>query len=290
MKHVVLLGGSGYVGKTFQEVLSNRNISFRNFSRADLNYYNPAKLKEALQAEAPDCLINAAGYTGKPNVDACEDDKANCLMGNAVLPGIIREVCESLKLPWGHVSSGCIYTGNRPDGTGFIEDDTPNFDFRHNNCSFYSGTKALGEETLKGAEDCYIWRLRIPFDERNNPRNYLTKLLTYEWLLDAENSVSQRFEFIDACLKCFEKGIPSGVYNVTNPGAISAREITEIMKTHSLVKKELKFFESEEAFMSKVVRAPRSNCIMSSEKLSCHDIQLTEVHEAVDRACKNWIE
>ena len=290
MKHVVLLGGSGYVGKTFQEVLSKRNISFRNFSRADLNYYNPAKLKEALKAEAPDCLINAAGYTGKPNVDACEDDKANCLLGNAVLPGIIREVCESIKLPWGHVSSGCIYTGSRPDGTGFLEDDIPNFDFRHNNCSFYSGTKALGEETLKGAEDCYIWRLRIPFDERNNPRNYLTKLLTYEWLLDAENSVSQRFEFIDACLNCFEKGIPSGVYNVTNPGAISAREITDIMKTHGMVKKELKFFESEEAFISEVVRAPRSNCIMSSEKLSSHDIQLTEVHEAVDRACKNWIE
>ncbi len=290
MKHVVLLGGSGYVGKTFQEILSKRNISFRNFSRTELNYYNPAKLKEALKAEAPDCLINAAGYTGKPNVDACEDDKANCLLGNAVLPGIIREVCESLKLPWGHVSSGCIYTGSRSDGSGFLEDDTPNFDFRHNNCSFYSGTKALGEEVLKGAENCYIWRLRIPFDERNNPRNYLTKLLTYEWLLDAENSVSQRFEFIDACLACFEKEIPSGVYNVTNPGAISAREITEIMKTHGMVKKELKFFESEEAFMSEVVRAPRSNCIMSSEKLSSLDIRLTEVHEAVDRACKNWTE
>ena len=33
------------------------------------------------------------------------------LQGNAVLPGIIREVCEDLKIPWGHVSSGCIYSG-----------------------------------------------------------------------------------------------------------------------------------------------------------------------------------
>ena len=289
MKHVVLLGGSGYVGQTFQEVLTQRNVSYRNFSRAELDYYDPAKLKAALQSEKPDCLINAAGYTGKPNVDACEDDKANCLLGNAVLPGIIREVCESLQLPWGHVSSGCIYTGNRPDGSGFKEHDTPNFDFRHNNCSFYSGTKALGEEVLADAENCFIWRLRIPFDERYSPRNYLTKLLTYEWLLDAENSISQRFEFIRACLDCFVKEIPFGVYNVTNPGAISAREITEIMKKHNMVKKELKFFESEEAFMSEVVRAPRSNCIMSSEKLLNAGIEMTEVHEAVDLACKNWV-
>ena len=158
MKHIVLLGGSGYVGQAFQEILNKRGISFRNVSRKELNYYDPKLLKEALNAEKPDCLINAAGYTGKPNVDACEDDKANCLLGNAVLPGIIREVCESLDLRWGHVSSGCIYTGCRSDGSGFVEDDTPNFNFRTNNCSFYSGTKALGEEVLEGAEKCYVWR------------------------------------------------------------------------------------------------------------------------------------
>ncbi len=41
-----------------------------------------------------------------------------------------------------------------PDGGGFREDDAPNFSFRTNHCSFYSGTKALGEEVLAGAADC----------------------------------------------------------------------------------------------------------------------------------------
>ncbi|MDA1069764.1 MAG: sugar nucleotide-binding protein, partial [Verrucomicrobia bacterium] len=253
------------------------------------NYYDPQILIEALKAEKPNAVINAAGYTGKPNVDACEDDKANCLMGNAVLPGIIREVCETLDIPWGHVSSGCIYTGRRADGTGFHEADTPNFNFRSNNSSFYSGTKALGEEVLQGAEKAYIWRLRIPFDERNNPRNYLSKLLYYEWLLDAENSISQRFEFVEACIDCFLKEIPYGTYNVTNPGSTTAREITTIMKKHGLVSKELKFFKSEEEFMAKAVRAPRSNCTMSSEKLAKAGIQLTEVHDSIEKACSDWI-
>jgi hypothetical protein len=44
---------------------------------------------------------------------------------------------------WKSGSSGCIYTGSRPDGSGFTEENPPNFNFRQNNCSFYSGTKAL---------------------------------------------------------------------------------------------------------------------------------------------------
>jgi hypothetical protein len=89
-------------------------------------------------------------------------------------------------VPWGHVSSGCIYTGSRPDGRGFTETDTPNFTFRTNNCSFYSGTKALGEEVLAGKPNVYIWRLRIPFDHVDNPRNFLTKLIRYQRLLEAD--------------------------------------------------------------------------------------------------------
>ena len=289
MKHIVLIGGSGYVGQAFQEVLEKRGISYRNFSRKEINYYDPQILIEALKAEKPNAVINAAGYTGKPNVDACEDDKANCLLGNAVLPGIIREVCETLDIPWGHVSSGCIYTGRRADGTGFHEADTPNFNFRTNNSSFYSGTKALGEEVLQGAKNAYIWRLRIPFDERNNPRNYLSKLLNYEWLLDAENSISQRFEFVDSCLDSFVKEIPYGTYNVTNPGSTTARQITSIMKKHGLVHKELKFFDSEEDFMKRAVRTPRSNCTMSSQKLADAGITLTDVNEAIEKACREWV-
>jgi hypothetical protein len=90
-----------------------------------------------------------------PNVDACELHKSECVMGNAVLPGTIALACADAGVPWGHVSSGCIYTGKNADGAGFTETDTPNFTFRTNNCSFYSGTKALGEEVLAGVPNVY---------------------------------------------------------------------------------------------------------------------------------------
>ena len=251
---IYLLGGSGYVGQAYQKLLKSKRITFKNLQRKDLDYTDVATLVEALRSDKPEFLINAAGYTGKPNVDACEAAKANCLFGNAILPGRIAEACEATDTPWGHVSSGCIYTGSRADGTEFTEADTPNFTFRQNNCSFYSGTKALGEEILKDAPNVYLWRLRIPFDHIESPRNYLTKLIRYENLLEASNSISELNEFVAATFACWEKRIPFGTYNVTNPGYVTTREVVELIQESGLCTKTFNFFKDESEFMVKAAK------------------------------------
>jgi dTDP-4-dehydrorhamnose reductase len=285
---IYLLGGSGYVGQAYQALLTRKGIPFRNLRRADVDYTNPATLLAALRADRPEFLINAAGYTGKPNVDACELHKHECLFGNAVLPGIVADACAAAGIPWGHVSSGCIYTGSRPDGSGFTETDAPNFTFRQNNCSFYSGSKALGEEVLAGKPDLYIWRLRIPFNEVDNPRNYLTKLLRYQTLLEATNSISQLEEFVAATFACWEKHVPFGIYNVTNPGRITTHEVVDLIKKTGVSNKDFVFFKDESDFMQRAAKTPRSNCVMDSSKLASVGIQMTEVHAAVERDLKRW--
>jgi dTDP-4-dehydrorhamnose reductase len=276
------------VGLSYQKLLTHKNIPFKNLVRSDLDYTDVATLIGALEADQPEFLINAAGYTGKPNVDACEADKANCLFGNAILPGRIAEACEATNTPWGHVSSGCIYTGAREDGTEFTEEDAPNFTFRQNNCSFYSGTKALGEEILSGAKNVYIWRLRIPFDENESPRNYLTKLMRYQKLLQAENSISQLHEFVASTFACWEKQISYGTYNVTNPGYVSTSEVVDLILESGICQKEYEFFSDEAEFMGKAAIAPRSNCIMSSAKLVGAGIEMTPAKEAIQNALNNW--
>ena len=87
---IYLLGGSGYVGTAYQDLLTRKGLAFRSIRRADLDYTQVSVLREALLRDKPQFLINAAGYTGKPNVDACELHKAECLHGNAVLPGVIQ--------------------------------------------------------------------------------------------------------------------------------------------------------------------------------------------------------
>lgn len=286
---IYLLGGSGYVGSAYQALLQRKGLAFRNLKRADFDYSNEAALTELLRREKPAFLINAAGYTGKPNVDACELHKSECLMGNGVLPGIIANACTAAGVPWGHVSSGCIYTGARPDGSGFTELDPPNFTFRTNNCSFYSGTKALGEEVLAGRPDVYIWRLRIPFNEIDNPRNYLTKLLRYPTLLEATNSISQLEEFVAATFACWEKRVPFGTYNVTNPGQVTTHEVVDLIKLTGVSNKDFVFFKDETDFMARAAKTPRSNCVMDSTKLASVGIAMTEVHAAVERDLRRWV-
>jgi dTDP-4-dehydrorhamnose reductase len=286
---IYLLGGSGYVGSAYQALLTRKGLPFRNIRRADFDYSDRASLTALLRREKPEFLINAAGYTGKPNVDACELHKAECVMGNAVLPGTIAQACADAGIPWGHVSSGCIFTGRRADGAGFTETDTPNFTFRTDNCSFYSGTKALGEEVLAGAPRAFVWRLRIPFNEVDGPRNYLSKLMRYASLLDAENSISQLDEFVAATFACWEKRVPFGTYNVTNPGFVTTREVVALIKKTGVSNKDFKFFTDEAEFMRTAAKTPRSNCVMDSRKLAATGIQLTEVHEAIERDLRRWV-
>ena len=78
-----------------------------------------------MQEARPAFLVNCAGYTGKPNVDACEVHKAATLVGNTLLPQTIAHACAAAGIPWGHVSSGCIYAGAhvQMDGRSHIEPD-----------------------------------------------------------------------------------------------------------------------------------------------------------------------
>lgn len=285
---ILLLGGSGYVGSAFRALFQERGIDCLSVSRRECDLERVAPLTELIRDTGAEFLINAAGYTGKPNVDACETDKAACLAGNAVLPGVIRTACERAGLPWGHVSSGCIYTGTRPDGGGFTEADPPNFCFRTDNCSFYSGTKALGEECLAGAAQTYVWRLRIPFDHVDSPRNYLSKLQRYRRLLEARNSLSHLGEFVAAAWACWERRVPFGIYNVTNTGSATTREVAALIRQRLRVEREFDFFASEEEFLRTAARTPRSNCVLDNAKLRAAGIPISGVHDALERSLAAW--
>ena len=80
---------------------------------------------------------------------------ASCIRANAFsATPCSRDACRGLR-GGRHALGPCLLraaftTARGPDGAGFTEDDPPNFTFRAGPCSFYSGTKALGEEVLAG--------------------------------------------------------------------------------------------------------------------------------------------
>jgi UDP-glucose 4,6-dehydratase len=311
---VVLLGYKGYVGSCFARRLEELGLPFHGVSRDVLDYTSFEVLLDFLQRVKPAFLINAAGTVGYPNVDACETRRAETLLGNAILPQVVSAACAVISLPWAQVSSGCIYNGAwlrqegiwtvEPDLTsekarrilrdhpeevrGFSEIDAPNFSFRMPPCSFYSGTKALGEEVLEKDSRCYVWRLRIPFDGVDGPRNYLSKIMRYEKVYDNFNSVSHTADYVSACLSLWQRGAPFGVYNVTNPGHVSTRQVVSMIERILKPRREFAFWKDDEEFYRQAARTPRSNCILDTSKLLAAGIRMRPVEEALEDALHHW--
>jgi dTDP-4-dehydrorhamnose reductase len=311
---ILLLGGTGYIGQAFTRELQRRGDDFVSLSRRDVDYTRFDTLLEYLRERRPELVVNAAGYTGKPNVDACELHKADTLQGNALFPATVAHACAATGIPWGHVSSGCIYSGAKvveggqthteKDFTkpelralvasnpkaihGFTETDTPNFSFRDLPCSFYSGTKALGEEAIAGLGQSYVWRLRIPFDEFDNARNYLSKVQRYAKVYDNVNSISHRADFVRACLDLWQLRAPFGTYNVTNPGFVTTRHVVAQIEKFLKPPRKFEFWASDEEFYQVAAKTPRSNCVMDTTKLLAAGVKIRGVEEAIADSLKNW--
>src|ERR1041385_8698251 len=108
---ILLLGSTGYIGSAFAAELQLRKKQFYSLSRKELDYTRFELLWRHLNENRPEFVINAAGYTGRPNVDACEIARAETLLGNTLFPQSLAQACLATNTPYGHVSSGCIYTG-----------------------------------------------------------------------------------------------------------------------------------------------------------------------------------
>ena len=312
---IVLLGASGYVGQAFANALRERGWPFTPLSRSLVEYTRFDTLLGYLKTVRPTFLINAAGYTGVPNVDACETAQAATLQGNTLFPQTVAHAFIAAGVPWGHVSSGCIFSGakvlrkggvqiekdlTRPELAkliyarpelvqGYTEEDPPNFTFRAPPCSFYSATKALAEEAIAGVGQNYLWRLRIPFDEFDHPRNYLSKLQRYAKVYDNVNSISHRGDYVRACLDLWERRAPFGTYNLTNPGFITARQVIEMIQEVLKPRRRFEFWADDEEFYRLGAKTPRSNCVLDVGKLLSTGVKFRPVSDALADALRKWI-
>jgi len=287
----IILGKNGYIAEAITKELTSRDLPHWALSRSKVDYTNMKIFDNWLSNTVYKktvkhhnvSIINCAGYIGKPNVDACELNKADTVEGNVIFPAMLSQLCANKGYLYTHISSGCIYGGYEKD---FSEEDAPNFDFQ--NGSFYSGTKALAEKIVKQhAPNSYIFRLRIPFDEFKSPRNYLTKLLTYDQLLDARNSLSHRADFAKYTIDLIEQNVPFGIYNVTNKGSVTTKEVVELIKEHLKPNKKFKFFSKLDNFMQEVT-APRSNCVLDTSKIEKY-IPIRTAQEALEDALSQYV-
>jgi dTDP-4-dehydrorhamnose reductase len=308
---ILLLGASGYIGQAFAMELRRRRYGFIPLTRRAIDYTDFELLFDYIRKLKPEFIINAAGYPGRPNVDACETAREETLFANTLLPQTISRACSMTSTPWGHVSSGCIYRGAKfiddkgmrivegaelrrlfaehPERVcGYTEWDEPNFSFRNAPCNFYSGTKTLAEEAIRGMGDVYLWRPGMPFNGRSEPRNFLWRIQNYPKVFDGINSLSHLEDFVRACLDLWERQAPFGVYNMTNPGALLTRQVVEMIEHILKPNRRFEFWKDEEEFYHQGAKALRSNCILDVSKLLVAGIKMRPVEEALEDSLSNW--
>lgn len=286
---ILLIGASGYIGQRFAQEIQRRRLAFMPVSRQQVDHSSLKDLWSFIERNKPALIINAAGYIGRPNVDACEQNKAETIEGNLLFPQRLSHICTLLDIPLGHVSSGCIYANHKLENgvvVGYSETDEPNFSFDSPPCSFYSGVKALAEQTL-AKDGLYLWRIRAPFDEMDCDRNYLSKLQRYKKVFDCVNSLSHRGDFVEACLDLWEKRAPFGRYNISNPGHVRNRDLIGLMKRSLGIERDFEFFADEAEFYSEAI-APRSSCVLDGAKLAAAGVRMRPVEHALEHALQFW--
>lgn len=232
----ILVIGRGWVGSKVYKEMLNRNHSVTLCSHDAVEHL--------LTTKSFDWVINCAGVTGTPNVDACELDKLHTIIGNAYFPLHVSELCTRFHTRMAHFSSGCIYEGD------ISEVDTPANFFG----STYSIGKAISDIALK--DKAQVYRIRMPFSGENHPKNYLVKVMKYakngKLFEGGKNSLTHIDEAVSVACNLIERNEPNGRYNLVNRGAVTMHEVAEMMNVLP------QWFSLDE--FKEATKCGRSNC------------------------------
>jgi len=230
---------------------------------ADARVEEREAVAKELDEVKPTHVLNCAGITGRPNIDWCETNKPATIRTNVIGTLNVADLTNERGIHCTVYATGCIFKYDEAhplgSGIGFVEDSEPNFDE-----SFYSETKGYMEQLLKCYENCLILRVRMPISDDLIHRNFVTKIVKYERVVNIPNSMTVLTEMLPASLAMAQKGL-TGVYNFTNPGVISHNEVLDLYAKYIDPTYTYKNFTVEE--QAKVIVAGRSNNELDTTKL-----------------------
>ncbi|KAG6471203.1 trifunctional UDP-glucose 4,6-dehydratase/UDP-4-keto-6-deoxy-D-glucose 3,5-epimerase/UDP-4-keto-L-rhamnose-reductase RHM1-like [Zingiber officinale] len=271
----LIYGRTGWLGGILGKLCEKQGIQYE-YGRGRLE--DRSQLILDIQNVKPTHVFNAAGVTGRPNVDWCESHKQETIRTNVVGTLTLADVCREHELLLMNYATGCIfeYDVEHPEGSGigFKEEDKPNF-FG----SFYSKTKAMVEELLKEYENVCTLRVRMPISsDLSNPRNFITKISRYNKVVNIPNSMTILDELLPISIEMAKRNC-KGIWNFTNPGVVSHNEILEMYKSYIDPSFKWVNFTLEE--QARVIVAARSNNELDATKLKNEFPELLSIKESL---------
>jgi len=271
MKYLIF-GKNGWLAQKFNKFFEDGGIS-------GVDITDLGAIRKELDEKKPEIVINAAGITGRPNIDWCEEHKLETIAGNVIGPLNILQVCSERGIYWVHLGSGCIFQGDN-NGKGWKETDEANPP------SFYSWTKYWTDSILKNFP-ILIVRLRLPIDIEPSFRNLIDKLIKYPEVIDSENSVTVIPDLLEAAKKLIDKKL-TGIYHVVNPGTIKPSEIMKLYQKIIDPNHQFKIISDKTLYKKGLAKAVRSNCILNTDKLKKEGIVLKPIQKRIVEVIKEY--
>lgn len=272
----LIYGARGWIGQKYVKIAEGDN-SFElvvSSGRAD----DPESIGKEIDEVKPSNVICIIGRTHGPGcgtIDWLEQPghlKHN-VRDNLYAPLTLALECKKRNLHLTYMGTGCIFKFDGDDQI-FTETDNPNF-FG----SSYSIVKGFTDQIMRQLQDTVLnCRIRMPISCDRSPRNFITKITTYEKICSIPNSMTVLEEILPIMID-MAKNKTVGTFNMTNPGKISHNEILEMYKEIVNPDFTWKNFSHEE--MLKILAADRSNNELTTDKLKGLYPALRPVHDAV---------
>lgn len=161
---ILLYGETGQLGWELKRTLMPYgDLICCDFPEVD--FTDPAALKEHIYSIRPDLIVNAAAYT---DVDGAEDEEQLAKAVNAEAPAVIAEQASACGAALLHYSTDYVFDGTK--GAEYVEEDAPN------PINVYGRTKFEGEDAVRSQVDAHlIFRTSWVYGARRS--NFMLKLL-----------------------------------------------------------------------------------------------------------------
>ena len=223
---ILMFGGKGWIGTHLCKLIdADSTIDlFHAQSRAD---DDEAVEQEIIQIN-PDRIVSLIGRTSGPGFSTIDylEQKGKLVENvrdNLYGPLVLATLSKKYNIHFTYLGTGCIFNGY-PE-IGYIESDKPDF-FG----SSYSTVKGFTDKIMHMFEDNVLnLRIRMPITAEKHPKNFITKITTYQKICNMPNSMSVLPDLLPCMLDMVKNKI-TGTVNFTNPGIVSHNEILEMYR------------------------------------------------------------
>ena len=168
MKHVLVTGANGQLGRCIQDALGRySNLNFTLATREELDITDTNKVSKVFQKNNFDYCINTAAYT---NVEKAESEEEQAFLINAEAVKNLAKTCALNAVTLLHVSTDYVFDGNKHKP--YVETDATN------PINVYGASKLKGEEYIEQLSTAHFI-VRTSWLYSQYGHNFLNSMIQY---------------------------------------------------------------------------------------------------------------